>query len=123
MGTQVEPSVKAACLLSSLRRASRAVTQLYDLVLAPVKLKATQLFILTEINRSGELAQHEFAERYGVGVETLSRRFCVLRRKGLLVCRSGPRKEQIYSLTPHGKETLARPCGIGNLLNFACARV
>lgn len=121
MNVQVDSRRNVAttpCLLSALRRASRAVTQLYDLVLAPSRLKATQFFILRELDHTGELAQHEFAERYGVAVETLSRRFRVLRRKGLLTFRVGPRRERIYQVTPEGKEILSKAFGYWNIAEY-----
>lgn len=42
-----------ACIL--VRRASRAVTHLYDLVLAPTGLKATQFVLLRAIEQHGEI--------------------------------------------------------------------
>jgi len=92
---------------AALRRASRCVTQLYDLVLSPCGLKATQFVALRAIEQAGEIAQFQFARQYCVAVETLSRRFGGLRRKGLLKVRTGSRHgEQIYSLTEQGKKVL-----------------
>ncbi len=92
---------------AALRRASRCVTQLYDLVLSPCGLKATQFVALRAIEQAGEIAQFQFARQHCVAVETLSRRFGGLRRKGLLKVRTGSRHgEQIYSLTEQGKKVL-----------------
>lgn len=102
----------AGCACAALRRASRCVTQLYDLVLAPCGLKCTQFVSLRAIDEAGEIAQYQFARRYTVAVETLSRRLGALRRKGLVKVRTGSRHgEQIYSLTEDGKKALeqARP--------------
>ena len=100
------------CACEALRRSSRAVTQFYDLVLAPTGLKATQFISLRAIDEAGEIAQHQFARQYSVAVETLSRRLGALRRKELVKVRTGNKHgEQLYSLTEKGKATLnhARP--------------
>jgi DNA-binding MarR family transcriptional regulator len=79
------------------------VTQLYDLALAPAKIKASQFLMLSVIQESGEVAQCAFARQHAVSVETLSRRFAALRRKGLVATRIGAHCERIYSLTDKGK--------------------
>jgi DNA-binding MarR family transcriptional regulator len=102
-----KPKVDAPCACGSLRRASRCVSQLYDLVLAPCSLKCTQFVALRAIDEAGEIAQYQFARQYSVAVETLSRRLGALRRKGLVRVRKGTRHgEQIYSLTDEGKRLL-----------------
>jgi DNA-binding MarR family transcriptional regulator len=97
---------------AALRAANRAVSQFYDLVLAPTGLKATQFVALQAIYEKGEIAQCEFARDHSVAVETLSRRFGGLRTKGYIQARTGVRHgERIYSLTEKGREalTLATP--------------
>jgi DNA-binding MarR family transcriptional regulator len=92
---------------AALRAASRAVTQLYDLVLAPTTLKSTQFVALQTIYESGEIAQCQFARDHTVAVETLSRRLGGLRRKGYIQVRTGIRHgERIYSLTDKGRQAL-----------------
>jgi len=114
-GLSLKPAAAAGdagCACAVLRRVSRCVTQLYDLVLAPCGLKCTQFVSLRAIDEAGEIAQYQFARRYAVAVETLSRRLGALRRKGLVRVRTGTRHgEQIYSLTDDGKKLLnqARP--------------
>jgi DNA-binding MarR family transcriptional regulator len=91
---------------AALRTAARAVTQFYDLVLAPTGLKATQFLILQAIRSAGEIAQCDFAREFGIAVPTLSRRFGGLRRKEYIQIRRGQRHgERIYSLTPKGEAT------------------
>ena len=98
-----EPTVPSA--FSAVRTASRAVTQFYDLVLAPTGLKATQFVILQAIRSAGEIAQCDFAREFGIAVPTLSRRFGGLRKKEYIQIRRGERHgERIYSLTPKGEE-------------------
>jgi DNA-binding MarR family transcriptional regulator len=93
------------CACSALRSASRAVTQLYDLVLVPTGLKTTQFLMLKTIFEAGEISQCDFARRHAIAIETLSRRFASLREKGLVELRvGGHHSERIYRLTPSGKE-------------------
>jgi DNA-binding MarR family transcriptional regulator len=89
---------------AALRRATRAVTHLYDLVLAPTGLKCTQFVILHAIHEAGEIAQWRFATQYGVGDDTLSRRLAVLRKAGLIAFRVGLERpgEKVYRLTELG---------------------
>jgi DNA-binding MarR family transcriptional regulator len=96
------------CACAALRRAARSVTQLYDLVLQPTGLKATQFIALRSIAIAGELQQWRFAQEHSVAVETLSRRLSVLRRKGLVSVRVGRNHgERIYALTGEGQRVLA----------------
>jgi len=91
---------------AALRTASRAITQFYDLVLAPTGLKGTQFVILQAIQEAGEVAQCDFARDFAIAVPTLSRRFGGLRRKDYIQIRRGDRHgERIYSLTEKGMET------------------
>lgn len=97
------------CVCAALRSAARASTQLYDLVLQPTGLKATQFIALQTIDQAGELPQWRFARQHAVAVETLSRRLAVLRRRGLVSVRTGRNHcERIYRLTQEGKLALAR---------------
>jgi len=97
------------CVCAALRRAARAATQLYDLVLQPTGLKATQFIALQTIDQAGELPQWKFARQYSVAVETLSRRLAVLRRMGLVSVETGPNHgERIYRLTDQGRLSLTR---------------
>ncbi len=96
------------CACATLRRVSRAVTQLYDLVLTPAGIKATQFFLLKSIFEAGEITQCHYSREQAVAVETLSRRLGGLRRKGLVEMRRGERHgERIYTLTANGRKTFA----------------
>jgi DNA-binding MarR family transcriptional regulator len=99
------------CVCAALRRATRAVTQLYDTVLAPTRLKTTQ-FILLDLISNGPASQSRMARDNAVSVEALSRRLGALRRKKLIeLTISGPHGEHVYGLTDAGKARLeeARP--------------
>lgn len=97
--------VKCAFALS--RCTSRAISELYDLVLAPSGLKCTQFLTLKAIDEFGEIAQYDFSRKYLVAIETLSRNFGSLRRKGLVKVHTGSKREQIYALTERGRQALS----------------
>ena len=69
----------ASCTCATLRRATRAVSQLYDLVLTPTQLRISQFTILTEMYEAGQVTQCRYSRENDVAVETLSRRFGALR--------------------------------------------
>lgn len=101
---------------AAIRMANRCVTQLYDLVLAPTGMKATQFIILQAIDENGQIAQCEFAREYAIAIETLSRRLGTLRRKGLIELQTvGQHGQRIYALTEKGRQRLeyARPYWLG----------
>jgi DNA-binding MarR family transcriptional regulator len=101
--------LEGACACAALRRAARATSLFYDLVLQPSGLKATQFFALKSICEAGEIAQWRFSQQNAIAVETLSRRFAALRKKGLIAARiGGNHGERIYTLTEQGKEALHR---------------
>ena|ERR1044071_8505834 len=110
MRTNAEP-ISTTCACSAIRRTNRAVTQLYDIALATTGITATQFMMLQIIGDEGEIAQCEFARQYSISVETLSRRFSWLRRRGLVTVRIGNHSQRIYSLTESGRVALenARP--------------
>lgn len=91
---------------AALRRASRAVSHLYDLILSPTGLKCTQFTILHAVHQRGEIAQWQLADNLATGDDTLSRRLATLRRAGLIHYREGRIRpgEKVYSLTPGGLE-------------------
>lgn len=61
------------CTCSRLRRATRALTQLYDDALAPIGLRVTQLSLLRTLQRNGTLRIGELAARNLLDRTALSR--------------------------------------------------
>ena len=100
----IDQELDLRCACAALREASRAVTQLYDLVLTPCNLKATEFISLKIIHDRGEMAQCDFAREHAIAVETLSRRLGALRRKHLISSRIGSGRERIYRLTEKGEQ-------------------
>jgi DNA-binding MarR family transcriptional regulator len=94
------------CLFVNIRRASRAICRLYDLVLGPTQLKITQYVILQTIAESGEIAHCDLARDIAASMETLSRRLAAARQAGRVLMQIGKRGRRMYSLTPKGRQTL-----------------
>ena len=94
------------CACASLRRAQRAVCHLYDLVLVPVHIKASQFTMLQAIAESGEIAQCDLARDFALSIETLSRRLASARKSGLVQMHTGERSKRFYRLTAKGSEVL-----------------
>ena len=102
-GAQAE----CGCMLS--RRAARSVTQLYDVVLAPIAMRATQFVLLHAITEAGQVAQWQLSKQLSIAVETLTRRLATMRRLGWIELRSGSdKREHLYSSTELGREQLER---------------
>jgi DNA-binding MarR family transcriptional regulator len=102
----MDPVHAMPCACANLRRASRAVCHLYDLVLAPARLNAGQFMILRSIAERGEVAQCDLAIEFAASIETMSRRLAGLRRSGLATMHHGPHHKRIYSVTTKGQQRL-----------------
>lgn len=74
--------ISQECAFASLRRASRAVGHLYDLVDTPTRLKVTQLTMLRSIADAGEIAHCDLARQAIGSEETFSRRLASARKQG-----------------------------------------
>jgi DNA-binding MarR family transcriptional regulator len=71
----VDPAgaVSPACACGRLRRATRALTQLYDDAMAPAGLRVTQFSLLRTLARDGPLRISDLAERLLLDRTALSR--------------------------------------------------
>ncbi len=95
------------CNCLALRRAARNVTLLYDRALAPLKLRATQYSVLSQLGNLGPLPLNQLAailvlDRAAVGHNV--RPLLARRLVRLTVGRDRRRRE--VSLTPAGKKLL-----------------
>ena len=77
-------STPAACACGRLRRATRALTQLYDDLLAPAGLRVTQFSLLRTLKRDGPLRINELATRQLLDRTALSRNLDPLLAQGLV---------------------------------------
>jgi len=97
------------CLCANLRRATRAVTQLYDRALRPVGLRVTQFTLLQVIERSRGITASRLGDFLAIDATTLSRTLRPLRRRGWIAVEPGrDRRLQRLTLTPPGRRQLVR---------------
>lgn len=95
------------CLCGSMRRATRALTQLYERELAPVGLSATQLTILQVLSKAGELTQGRLGEMLAMDSTSLSRVLAIMRREEWVTERRGTdRRERLVRLSKPGTSKL-----------------
>jgi DNA-binding MarR family transcriptional regulator len=77
------------CACFNLRKATRAMTQLYDDALRPAGLRCTQFSLLTLLKASGTVSMTRLAEDAVMDRTTLARNLEVLQRDGLVRIRPG----------------------------------
>ena len=80
---------KLPCMCASFRRASRAITQLYDDALRLLRLRATQFTVLQALSLAGEVTQGELGRILALDSTTLTRTLRILDRRGWVAKRSG----------------------------------
>jgi DNA-binding MarR family transcriptional regulator len=107
--TPAQIAEMTGCLCFGLRRATRAVSQLYDSALRPHGLRATQLPILVAACRFQGVPVATLAERLGMDRTTLLRNLRPLvRRKLLEVTREAASKRHEVRATRAGKAAVGR---------------
>ncbi len=77
-------AASAACTCGRLRRAARALTQLYDDTMAPVDLRVTQFSLLRTLSRDGPARMSDLAARLLLDRTALSRTLDPLVVRGLV---------------------------------------
>lgn len=101
-----------SCACYNLRRASRAVTQLFDSHFDEIGLKATQFTVLAALAYAEEKPPTigELADTLVLEQSSLSRNLGVLERLGFIRLAPGKedRRERIVSLTRTGRAALAK---------------
>ncbi len=96
------------CACFSLRKAARAVTQLYDATLRQSGLRTTQFTLLLTLSRAGPVTIGTLAERLVMDRTTLTRNLKPLIGRGLIAVSEGEdRRSRIVELTEEGGERLA----------------
>ncbi|WP_243312918.1 MarR family winged helix-turn-helix transcriptional regulator [Fundidesulfovibrio agrisoli] len=96
-----------ACACYNMRRASRALTRLYDAWLAPSGLKATQFSLLAAARSQGELTVSRLAEIMATERTTLTRNLKLLEERGLVSTAPGrDKREHLVRITKAGQAAL-----------------
>jgi DNA-binding MarR family transcriptional regulator len=98
------------CNCTTLRKASRRISQLYDAVLAPSGLKTTQRAILAQIRRSESTTVGHLAEALVMDAGALAHTLKPLERDRLVSVDVDPkdRRNRVAKLTPAGHAHLAK---------------
>lgn len=97
----IDPSM---CTCANLRRASRAITKIYDKILEPSKLKVTQYAALKRILQYGPLSVTKLAELLVLDRTTLVRNLKPLKYSGFIENSStSDSRERAVAITEAGK--------------------
>jgi DNA-binding MarR family transcriptional regulator len=96
-----------ACACGRLRRAARALTQLYDDAMAPAGLRVTQFSLLRTLARNGPMRITELAAAQLLDRTALSRNLDPLLERGLVkVTRGSDARTREIALTRTGEAAL-----------------
>lgn len=99
----------SACACFNLRKAARAMTNLYDEYLRPVGLSITQLTLLMVLEQAKEISISRLAELIMMDRTTLTRDLKPLERRGLIQISEGEdRRQRLISLTSEGHHLLEK---------------
>ncbi len=101
--------VASFCVCANLRKASRAVTQLYDEALQPAGLRATQYTLLVALSLAGSITITDLAQKLVMDRTTLTRNLTLLEHQGLVTIAPGiDQRTRMISLTNRGREALKK---------------
>jgi DNA-binding MarR family transcriptional regulator len=96
------------CACATIRRASRAVTQLYDKWLRDHGIEGPQFALLAMLERLGECNQTTMGQRLDLDKTTLSRNLRLLKQRGWIDVAAGTdARERRVALTTGGRRQLA----------------
>ncbi|MCG3171891.1 MAG: hypothetical protein GMKNLPBB_00032 [Myxococcota bacterium] len=105
------------CACFNLRRATRAVTAIYDREFRAHDITANQFTILAAVVNMGELPVGQLAEVLGMDQSTLSRNLIPLKREGWLsLHQSNDRRERRVCITQAGAQKLMEAAPTWNRL-------
>jgi len=93
------------CACANLRRASRAVTRLYNREMQQHGIEVTQFTLLMSLNQTGEIPQGKLGTLLGLDSTSLTRMLELLRKQGWVHAKEGEdRRVRLFSLTAAGRE-------------------
>jgi DNA-binding MarR family transcriptional regulator len=98
-----------ACMCFNMRKAARAITQLYDAALRPTGLKVTQFSLLNALHLAGPLPVTVLADVLGTERTTVTRNLGGLEERNLVRAtqEGGDRRVRLVALTDDGVAALA----------------
>lgn len=86
------------CNCLAVRQAARHITQFYDQLLAPSRLRTTQFSILAKLRRLGPMTINALAAEMVMDRTTLGRNILPLERDGLIAVQQGSRDRRSKEL-------------------------
>lgn len=99
--------VSKSCANAGIRQAARAITQLYDQILAPCDLQVTQFTLLVSCAVTGSVAITTLADALVMDRTTLARNLKPLETKGMIKVTAGKdRRVRIVTLLEKGYTAL-----------------
>lgn len=102
-------AVGSTCACFTIRKAARAVTQLFDEVLQPSGLRITQFSLLVALARAESARITSLGDWLALDRTTLTRNLKPLQRQGLIEIATGEdRRARIVRLTERGRQALAK---------------
>ncbi|MBB6214240.1 DNA-binding MarR family transcriptional regulator [Anaerosolibacter carboniphilus] len=109
MDKKVYNKQSAVCNCLNLRRASQAITEVYDEFLAPSELKISQFSLLKHIKHMGPVSVSALALKIRLDRTTLVRNLKPIEVRGLItdIAEKGTRNRQL-KLTDKGLETFEK---------------
>jgi DNA-binding MarR family transcriptional regulator len=97
------------CYCATLRQAARAVTVLYEEILADSDLHATQFTALQLIELAPNLTTTELADGLGIDQTTATRTLALIKKAGLATDTVGvDRRQRRWALSPQGQALLRK---------------
>ncbi len=103
----LEEAANCACL--NLRKATRAVSQMYDEILRPSGLKVTQFSVLATVAGVGPASMTTISRTLVMDRTTLTRNLKPLMDRGLVKAEKGnDRRQRPIAITRKGEDALAR---------------
>ncbi len=105
----MDPKTPANCTCFNLRKAARAVTQMYDEALKPSGLRATQLALLQVATEKGPTGMTALAKLLVMDRTTLTRNLKPLLDSGFVeVAEGADRRHKPITITARGRDALAQ---------------
>ncbi len=97
------------CTCFNVRRAARAVSQIYDDALEPCGLRINQFSLLGAVESTGPTTVSDLAHLLELDRTTLTRNLKTLEKSGLIAISPGQdRRERLVAATPDGIDLMAR---------------
>jgi DNA-binding MarR family transcriptional regulator len=97
------------CACANLRRATRAVTRMYNWELRETGLEFTQFTLLMALSLAGEVTQGGLGKLLALDSTSLTRMLRSLTKRGWIGVRAGDdRRQKFLRLTPSGRQKLEK---------------